>query len=446
MATKKSNVYLNNPSLKAAGVQIEFTGVQLSEYIKCSKDPVYFIENYVKVVSLDKGAILCKLYPYQRRVINAIHNNRMVLSKIFRQAGKSVVVAAYIAWYLTFNDFKTAAILANKGSSAKEIFSRVQFMLESLPKWLSRGVVEWNKTSLELENGSKCFCATSSPSSIRGKSINFLLCVSAETIVKLKNNITGEILELPISEAYNLNIPKVNTEKDVLNVEPNLWSVWTDTGWSEFTGIKKSITSKFIEIKLNSGNTLKGTYGHKLLSNGKWVNIESLKLNDEISIENGSSYITEISILEGGDAYDLVGVNHNSRYFTNGILSHNCDEFAHLAPNLAEEFISSVFPTISSSKESKLVIISTPKGMNAFRKLWVEAEQGLNGFVTCTGHWSEHPDRDQAWADKQKSILGELKFNQEVLCVGKDTMVTIKNKITNKIEIVSIETAMRLLK
>lgn len=268
MATKnKNNTYLNNPNLKAAGVQVEFEGNQIDEYIKCSNDPIYFIENYVKVVSPDDGVVLCKLYPYQKRVILSIHNNRMILAKLFRQAGKSTVCAAYIAWYVTFNDFKTAAILANKASIAKEIFSRVQFMIEYLPKWLSQGVKEWNKTSLELENGSKCFCAASSPSSIRGKSINLLLC----------------------------------------------------------------------------------------------------------------------------------------------------DEFAHLSNNLSEEFISSVFPTISASQESKLIIVSTPKGLNSFRKLWVEAEQGLNGFVTCDGHWTEHPSRNQKWADEQRAILGELKYNQEVL-------------------------------
>lgn len=267
MATKKNTTYLNNPSLKAVGVTVEYTEFQFKEYARCAADPIYFIENYIKVVSLDHGAVLCKLYPYQKRTILAIHNNRMILAKLFRQAGKSTVCAAYIAWYILFNEFKTAAILANKASIAKEIFSRIQFMLECLPKWLSQGVVEWNKTSLELENGSKCFCAASSPSSIRGKSINLLLC----------------------------------------------------------------------------------------------------------------------------------------------------DEFAHLSNNLSEEFISSVFPTISASQESKLIIVSTPKGLNAFHKLWVDAENGLNGFVTCDGHWTEHPDRNQKWADDQRAILGELKYNQEVL-------------------------------
>ena len=73
-------------------------------------------------------------------------------------------MAAYLLWYATFNDHKTAVILANKLATAKEIFSRVQFMHETLPNWLKQGVGEWNKTSCRFENGSRLMCAATSPS------------------------------------------------------------------------------------------------------------------------------------------------------------------------------------------------------------------------------------------------------------------------------------------
>lgn len=209
MAKNKLQHYLGNESLKAAGVSIEFTLDQAIEYGKCSKDPIYFIENYVNVVSLDDGAVLFKLYPYQKRIILAIHNNRKIVAKLFRQAGKSSVVAAYIAWYSLFNDFKRTAILANKAAIAREIFSRVQFMVENLPFWLQQGVLEWNKTSFALENGSTCFCAASSPSSIRGKSINFLMCVAGETKTTIRNKVTGEIREIAIKDI--VGIEGINT-------------------------------------------------------------------------------------------------------------------------------------------------------------------------------------------------------------------------------------------
>lgn len=202
---KQITTYLGNPSLKACGVPMNFTGDQLSEYVKCAGDPIYFIENYVKIVSLDKGAILAKLFPYQKRIIEGIHKNRRVISKLFRQSGKSTVIACYISWYITFNDLKRVAILANKASISREIFSRVQFTYENLPLWLQQGVKEWNKTSLELENGSQCFCAASSPSAIRGKSINFLLCVAGETEIDIRNKVTGEVRRVRIDELENYN-------------------------------------------------------------------------------------------------------------------------------------------------------------------------------------------------------------------------------------------------
>ena len=79
--------YLGNPSLKAANVVVEFTLDQAKEYAKCSVDPIYFIENYCKIVS-DDGEILFKMYPYQKRIVKAIHDNKKIVTKLPRQSGK----------------------------------------------------------------------------------------------------------------------------------------------------------------------------------------------------------------------------------------------------------------------------------------------------------------------------------------------------------------------
>ena len=181
--TDNNQYYMGNPNLKAVGVQIEYTKDQIEEYVKCAKDPIYFIENYCKVVSLDKGIVPFILRPYQKRIIEAVHNNRFTIAMLFRQSGKSTVMAAYIMWYATFNDHKTAVILANKLATAKEIFGRVQFMYEELPKWLKQGVMEWNKTSCTFENGSRLMCAATSPSAVRGFS-----CLSNDTKITLRVN------------------------------------------------------------------------------------------------------------------------------------------------------------------------------------------------------------------------------------------------------------------
>lgn len=270
-------VYNNNALLKAAGVQVQFTQDQVKEYVKCSQDPLYFIRTYAKVVSLDDGVVPFIPFPYQDRIIDTIHNNQNTLGKLFRQAGKSTIVAAYFAWYVLFNDNKTAVILANKQAIAIEIFGRVQFIIENLPHWLQQGVVEWNKKSLVLENGSRCIAAATSASAVRGMSVNLLLL----------------------------------------------------------------------------------------------------------------------------------------------------DEFAHLSPNLAEEFIASVFPTLSSSESSKLIIISTPNGLNHYHKLWVEAKNGNNDFVTVEGRWQENPKRTPAWAEEQRKKLGEVKYRQEIECTFEGSSFTL---------------------
>lgn len=84
MKTSETKYYNGNPNLKAAGVQYQYSLNDVKEFVKCSKDPLYFINNYVKVVSLDGGLVPFKTYPYQDRVIMSIHNNRFTIGKIFR--------------------------------------------------------------------------------------------------------------------------------------------------------------------------------------------------------------------------------------------------------------------------------------------------------------------------------------------------------------------------
>lgn len=198
-------VYNNNKNLKAAGVKLQFTEEQVAEYLKCAEDPLYFIENYAKVVSLDKGIVPFVPFPYQRRLVKAMHENRNTIGLLGRQMGKSAIVAGYFAWYMLFNEHKTAAILANKQAVAVEIFGRVQFIIENLPKWLQQGVTEWNKTSFILENGCRCFAAASSPSAVRGFSVSLLFCVRGDTEITIRNKKTGEVKRVRIEDLQNLN-------------------------------------------------------------------------------------------------------------------------------------------------------------------------------------------------------------------------------------------------
>lgn len=166
--------YNGNPLLKKARKQISWTQEMLQEWLKCAQDPIYFAEKYIQIVHVDHGLIPIRLYDYQKEIIVKLTNNRRVTVVTSRQAGKTTTAAAIILHYILFNEHKTVALLANKGDAAREILDRIKLSYESLPDWLQQGVLEWNKGSIELENGCKVLAAATSSSAIRGKSISLL--------------------------------------------------------------------------------------------------------------------------------------------------------------------------------------------------------------------------------------------------------------------------------
>ena len=166
--------YNGNANLKRKGTPIEFTQDMVGEFIKCAQDPTYFSEKYIQIVHVDKGLIPIKMYEYQKEIVEKITNNRRVAVVTSRQAGKTTTAVAVILHYVLFNEHKTCALLANKGDAAREILDRIKIAYEALPKWLQQGVIEWNKGSVEFENGCKIIAGSTSSSAIRGKSISFL--------------------------------------------------------------------------------------------------------------------------------------------------------------------------------------------------------------------------------------------------------------------------------
>lgn len=190
--------FRGNPNIKRAGEVIEFEEWQIQEIIRCSNDPIYFIEHYCKIISLDKGEILFKLYDCQKRKVREILENRFVLDMESRQSGKTQTAAGCILWYVLFQDSKTVAILANKAAAAREVMARIRYMYERLPRWLQQGVYTWNKGDIELENGSKIFTAATSGSAITGRS-----CVVGDTRITVRNKNTGEVRGIEIQDLRN---------------------------------------------------------------------------------------------------------------------------------------------------------------------------------------------------------------------------------------------------
>src|SRR6056300_260317 len=174
MVQPKNEGYLGNTLIKRAGIDHQYDEKELKEYIKCSKDPCYFIESYTQIISLDEGMVPFKLRGYQDKLIEHYNSNRFNIVLASRQSGKSITSCAYLLWFLLFNPEVTVAVLANKGAIAREMIARMVTMLESVPFFLQPGVKILNKGNIEFGNDSKVVAAATSSSSIRGMSINML--------------------------------------------------------------------------------------------------------------------------------------------------------------------------------------------------------------------------------------------------------------------------------
>jgi hypothetical protein len=265
---QEHRTYLGNPLLKSAYVPQDFSEEQVGEYIRCQQDPLHFISEHIKIVSVDEGLIEFDVRDYQKDMIDRFHNERFVICKMARQSGKSTTILAYLLHYILFNENVSVAVLANKKATAMELLGRLQLAYEHMPKWLQQGILIWNKGNIELENGSKILASSTSGSAIRGGTFNIIFL----------------------------------------------------------------------------------------------------------------------------------------------------DEFAFVPQNISEEFFSSVYPTISSGKTTKVFIVSTPNGMNMFYKLWTDAEEKNNDYSPISVHWSQVPDRDQEWKDKTIRNTSERQFQQEFEC------------------------------
>lgn len=176
--------YDNVPNLKKAEVLIDYEPWQLEEIAKCAMDIEYFCKTYVYIIDADKGKVLLELRDYQERMLRAYVENRFNVTMCPRQGGKSMIATVFILHHMLFNADKTSAIIANKATTAKEIFSKLKMAYNELPYWLQMGVREWHKSSMLLENGSHCFASATSVDGIRGFTVNGILFLDEFAIIR----------------------------------------------------------------------------------------------------------------------------------------------------------------------------------------------------------------------------------------------------------------------
>jgi hypothetical protein len=196
---------------------------------------VYFIKTYVKINNLDGGIVPFDMWDWQEEIIRAFEQERFVVCKIGRQSGKTVTTSAYLLWCILFNENYTAAILANKHSTAIEIVDRIKVAYEYLPPWLQQGVTSWNKASIELENGSRIISNSTSPAAIRGYAIN---CLFLDEFAIVPENIQDEFWRSvfpTISSGKTTKVFIASTPKG-MNMFYNVWQKAKKKGEYDING------------------------------------------------------------------------------------------------------------------------------------------------------------------------------------------------------------------
>ena len=170
----ESYYYRGSKNIPIAGAQYEFTPDMVLELQKCKQDITYFAENFFYIVSLDRGKEKIKLYEAQRRVLKSLADNRFVALLSCRQSGKSTLLTIFVLWMVCFNEDYRAAIVANKETTAINIFKRIRMAYEQLPNYIKPGVKDYAKTGMTLGNDSSIIVSTTTATSIRGDSLNCL--------------------------------------------------------------------------------------------------------------------------------------------------------------------------------------------------------------------------------------------------------------------------------
>lgn len=213
--------YNGNPRVKKDGVEQVYTDLELEEYIKCSEDAAYFIENYVKVINLNKGLTDFKLYGYQKKMVKHLTDNRFNIILACRQSGKSVTSVAWLLWYIMFHADMSVGILANKGSIAREMLARLTLMLENLPFFLQPGCKTLNKGSIRFSNNSSIIAAATSSSSIRGMAMNVVF-LDEFAFVNDANTFYTSTYPV-ISSGENTKVIITSTPNGIGNIFYKLW-------------------------------------------------------------------------------------------------------------------------------------------------------------------------------------------------------------------------------
>ena len=155
------------------------------EYIRCAKDPVYFLMKYCMIQHPIRGKIPFELYEFQQSTVREFVDNRFNVILKARQLGISTLTAGYSLWLMTFFQDKNILVIATKQDTAKNLVTKVRVMHANLPSWLKQRCVEDNKLNLRYTNGSQIKASASGPEAARSEALSLLILDEAAFIDKI---------------------------------------------------------------------------------------------------------------------------------------------------------------------------------------------------------------------------------------------------------------------
>ena len=173
--------YLGNKNLPVPETNFEWTPEMVEDLERCRKSILHFAK-FFYIVNLDEGKQAIKLYPYQKRILKALVDDRFNVVLASRQIGKTTILTIFALWMVCFTDDYRVLLIANKEGTAINIFKRIRLAYEMLPNYLKPGVINYAKTGIELANGSSIGISTTTSDAARGESINCLLLDEAAFI------------------------------------------------------------------------------------------------------------------------------------------------------------------------------------------------------------------------------------------------------------------------
>jgi len=422
---------MGNPLLKRANVTNEFTQEQLIELARCAADPVYFARNYIKIVNVDDGLVPFNMWPFQEKMLRTFHENRFSICKLPRQPLKDNTPIPTPNGFTKIRDLKIGDCVYDLYGKQTKVINKIGYKnTEKCYKLLFKGNQFEEEIICDKDHFWRVYFDDTSVV-LTAEQIYYLkkeIFLKRQSFNTLVDNWNEVIQLISIEEVKPTSVSCIEVEnKDHSflcgkNFIPTINSGKSTTTVSFLLHYAIFNEKASIAILANKQSSAKDIISRLQVSFENlpdWMQPGVKSWNKtSVELDNGSKIITAST-----SASSVRGGSYNVIFL---------DEFAFVPNNIALNFMNSVYPTISSGRETKVIICSTPQGMNYFYKMWDESIKRLNDYIPLEINWNDVPGRDEEW--KQKTInnlgggqTGQRAFDQEFSCSflgSSDTLIS----------------------